>query len=197
VFEMRGDGLREITNPSEAFITDRDSPAIGSCVTASLEGSRPLLLEVQALLAAAFGNPRRTCVGVDPVRLAMLLAVLDRHAGVFALDQDVFVNAVGGMRLGEPASDLAVLLAVASSHRRQPLPPGLCVFGEVGLTGELRPAPRTDARLSEAARLGMKRVLLPTGPKQHALSARKLKEQLDVEVRLARTVGEALDLAFS
>ncbi|MFY0540081.1 DNA repair protein RadA [Nannocystis pusilla] len=196
VFEMRGDGLREIVNPSEAFITERDDPAIGSCVTASLEGSRPLLLEVQALLAAAFGNPRRTCVGVDPVRLAMLLAVLDRHAGVFALDQDVFVNAVGGMRLGEPASDLAVLLAVASSHRRQPLPPGLCVFGEVGLTGELRPAPRSDARLSEAARLGMKRVLLPTGPKQHALSARKLKDQLGVDVRLAHNVGEALELAF-
>lgn len=196
VFEMRGEGLREIINPSEAFITDRDNPAVGSCVTASLEGSRPLLLEVQALLAAAFGNPRRTCVGVDPVRLAMLLAVLDRHAGAFVLDQDVFVNAVGGMRLGEPASDLAVLLAVASSHRRQPLPPGLLAFGEVGLTGELRPVPRTEARLSEAARLGRTRVLLPTGPKKHALSASKLKEQSGVDVRLARTVGEALELAF-
>ncbi len=198
VFEMRGDGLREIANPSEAFLTDREHPAIGSCVTASLEGSRPLLLEVQALLAAAFGNPRRTCVGVDPVRLAMLLAVLDRHAGLFVLDQDVFVNVVGGMRLGEPASDLAVLLAVASSHRRQPLPPGLLAFGEVGLTGELRPAPRTEARLSEASRLGMKRVLLPAGPKKQALSANKLKEQLGgVEVRLARTVAEALELAFA
>ena len=207
VFEMRGDGLREIANPSEAFLTDREHPAIGSCVTASLEGSRPLLLEVQALLAAAFGNPRRTCVGVDPVRLAMLLAVLDRHAGLFVLDQDVFVNVVGGMRLGEPASDLAVLLAVASSHRRQPLPPGLLAFGEVGLTGELRPAPRTEARLSEASRLGMKRVLLPAGPRltsrtsgpdKHALSASKLKEQLGgVEVRLARTVAEALELAFA
>jgi DNA repair protein RadA/Sms len=196
VFEMRGEGLREIINPSEAFITDRDNPAVGSCVTASLEGSRPLLLEVQALLAAAFGNPRRTCVGVDPVRLAMLLAVLDRHAGTFVLDQDVFANAVGGIRLGEPASDLAVLLAVASSHRRQPLPPGLLAFGEVGLTGELRPVPRTEARLSEAARLGRTRVLLPAGPKKHALSASKLKEQSGVDVRLARTVGEALELAF-
>jgi DNA repair protein RadA/Sms len=196
VFEMRGEGLREIVNPSEAFITDRDNPAVGSCVTASLEGSRPLLLEVQALLAAAFGNPRRTCVGVDPVRLAMLLAVLDRHAGTFVLDQDVFANAVGGIRLGEPASDLAVLLAVASSHRRQALPSGLLAFGEVGLTGELRPVPRTEARLSEAARLGRTRVLLPAGPKKHALSASKLKEQSGVDVRLARTVGEALELAF-
>lgn len=197
VFEMRGDGLREIQNPSEAFLTDREHPAVGSCITASLEGSRPLLLEVQALLAAAFGTPRRTCVGVDPVRLAMLLAVLDRHAGVFALDQDVFVNAVGGMRLGEPASDLAVLLAVASSHRRRPLPSGLLAFGEVGLTGELRPAPRTEARLSEAARLGMKRVLLPAGPKKHALSARQIREQTGVEVLLARTVAEAVELALA
>lgn len=197
VFEMRGDGLREIPNPSEAFLTEREHPAVGSCVTAAASGTRPLLLEVQALLAAAFGNPRRTCVGVDPVRLAMLLAVLDRHAGLFVLDQDVFANVVGGMRLDEPASDLAVLLAVASSHRRQPLPAGLLAFGEVGLTGELRPAPRGEARLAEAARLGMKHVLLPTGPKRHALSARQLKDQHGVDVRLARTVAEAIELAFA
>jgi DNA repair protein RadA/Sms len=196
VFEMRGDGLREIANPSEAFVTDREAPAIGACVTASLEGSRPLLLEVQALLAASFGNPRRTCVGVDPVRLAMLMAVLDRHAGLFVLDQDVFVNVVGGMRLGEPASDLAILLAIASSHRRQPLPPGLLAFGELGLTGELRPTPRTEARLQEAARLGLRRAVLPAGPKK---AGRALRDALPagVEVRLARTVGEAIELAFA
>ena len=201
VFEMRGDGLREIANPSEAFLTHREAPAIGSCVTATLEGSRPLLLEVQALLAASFGNPRRTCVGVDPVRLAMLMAVLDRHAGLFVLDQDVFVNVVGGMRLSEPASDLAVLLAIASSHRRQPLAPGSIAFGEIGLTGELRPVPRSEARVQEAARLGLKRVILPAGPKQ---ATRALKDSLDslhlgasVELRYARTVAEAIELGFS
>ncbi len=201
VFEMRGDGLREIANPSEAFLTSRESPAIGSCVTATLEGSRPLLLEVQALLAASFGNPRRTCVGVDPIRLAMLMAVLDRHAGLFVLDQDVFVNVVGGMRLSEPASDLAVLLAIASSHRRQALAPGTIAFGEIGLTGELRPVPRSEARVQEAARLGLKRVVLPAGPKQ---AARALKDSLDslhlsasVELRYARTVAEAIELSFA
>ncbi len=195
VFEMRGDGLREIANPSEAFLTNREAPAVGSCVTATLEGSRPLLLEVQALLAASFGTPRRTCVGVDPVRLAMLLAVLDRHAGLFVLDQDVFLNVVGGMRLSEPASDLAVLLAIASSHRRQALPPGTLAFGELGLTGELRPAPRSEARLQEAARLGLRRVILPAGPKK----AHNLRDCLPagVELLLARTVAEALELAFA
>ena len=195
VFEMHGAGLREIANPSEAFLTSRDAPAIGSCVTATLEGSRPLLLEVQALLAASFGNPRRTCVGVDPVRLAMLLAILDRHAGLFVLDQDVFLNVVGGMRLSEPASDLAVLLAIASSHRRQPLPAGTIAFGELGLTGELRPAPRSEARLQEAARLGLRRVILPAGPKK----AHNLRDGLPagVELLLARTVAEALELAFA
>ncbi|MBK7830264.1 DNA repair protein RadA [Nannocystis sp.] len=201
VFEMRGDGLREIANPSEAFLTHREAPAIGSCVTATLEGSRPLLLEVQALLAASFGNPRRTCVGVDPIRLAMLMAVLDRHAGLFVLDQDVFVNVVGGMRLSEPASDLAVLLAIASSHRRQPLAPGTIAFGEIGLTGELRPVPRSETRVQEAARLGLKRVILPAAPKQ---AARALKDSLDslhlgasVELRFARSVAEAIELGFA
>lgn len=195
VFEMRGDGLREIANPSEAFVTQRETPAVGSAVTAALEGSRPLLLEVQALLAASFGTPRRTCVGVDPVRLAMLLAVLDRHAGVFVLDQDVFLNVVGGMRLSEPASDLAVLLAIASSHRRQALPAGTLAFGEIGLTGELRPAPRSEARLQEAARLGLRRVVLPAGPKK----AHNLRDGLPagVELLLARTVAEALEMAFA
>ncbi len=195
VFEMRGDGLREISNPSEAFLTNREAPAIGSCVTATLEGSRPLLLEVQALLAASFGNPRRTCVGVDPVRLAMLMAVLDRHAGLFVLDQDVFVNVVGGMRLSEPASDLAVLLAIASSHRRQPVPPGLIAFGEVGLTGELRPVPRTEARLQEAARLGLRRVILPTATKA---AVKALRDNLPtaIDLRFATNVAQAIEHSF-
>ena len=124
VFEMASDGLREISNPSEAFLAQRPEGAPGSCITVSLQGSRPLLLEVQALLASSpgGGNPRRNCVGVDANRVAMMLAVLDRHGDQFVLDQDVFVNVTGGMRLHEPAADLAVLLAVASSHRRIALP---------------------------------------------------------------------------
>jgi len=161
VFEMTGKGLRVIDNPSEALLAERPAAAPGSCVTASLEGSRPLLLEVQALLAqSGGGSPRRNCVGVDPSRLAMLMAVLDRHGDLFVLDQDVFVNVAGGMRLFEPASDLAVLMAVASSHMRRPLPPELVAVGEIGLTGELRQAARLELRLGEAARLGFKRALV-------------------------------------
>jgi DNA repair protein RadA/Sms len=161
VFEMTSKGLRPIDNPSEALLAERPASAPGSCVTASLEGSRPLLLEVQALLAqSGGGNPRRNCVGVDPSRLAMLMAVLDRHGDLFVLDQDVFVNVAGGMRLFEPASDLAVLMAVASSHMRRPVPAELVAVGEIGLTGELRQAARLELRLSEAARLGFKRALV-------------------------------------
>jgi DNA repair protein RadA/Sms len=161
VFEMTGKGLRAIDNPSEALLAERPAAAPGSCVTASLEGSRPLLLEVQALLAqSGGGSPRRNCVGVDPSRLAMLMAVLDRHGDLFVLDQDVFVNVAGGMRLFEPASDLAVLMAVASSHMRRPVPPDLVAVGEIGLTGELRQAARLELRLGEAARLGFRRALV-------------------------------------
>ncbi|MCA9688828.1 MAG: DNA repair protein RadA [Myxococcales bacterium] len=192
VFEMRGEGLREITNPSEAFLGDRTREVIGACVTASIEGSRPLLLEIQALLAASFGNPRRTCVGFDAARLAMLMAVLDRHGGLFVLDQDVFVNVVGGMRLHEPACDLAALLAVASSHLKRPVPRGLLALGEVGLTGELRPAPRTEARLAEAARLGFRRVLTPTAARGRG----KVKVPAGVTLEQVSTVPEAIERCF-
>ncbi|MCB9567361.1 MAG: DNA repair protein RadA [Myxococcales bacterium] len=198
VFEMRGDGLREIRNPSEAFLAERQQGAFGSCVTASLEGSRPLLLEIQALLGAAFGNPRRTCVGVDAARVAMLMAVLDRHAGLFVLDQDVFVNVVGGVRLGEPASDLAILLAIASSHMRRPLHPGMVAIAEIGLTGELRQVPRLDARVVEAARLGFGKVLIAAGVKGASPLGKATRAALrGVEVVTARTVSEAIELAFA
>jgi len=194
VFEMTGLGLREIKNPSEAFLADHPEQAIGSAVTASLEGSRPLLLEVQALLGPSPGGyPRRTCVGADPNRLAMLLAVLDRHADLFVVDQDVFVNVAGGLRLNEPAADLAVLLAVASSHLRKPIAGRTVMIGEVGLTGELRRVPRLDERLAEAGRLGFDRAIVsgragsgttrPRGPKGLAI----------VEVE---TVVQAVEAAF-
>lgn len=192
VFEMTQYGLREISNPSETFLAQRPADAPGSCVTVSLQGSRPLLLEVQALLAACpGGSPRRNCVGVDPSRLAMLLAVLDRHGDQFVLDQDVFVNVTGGVRLFEPAADLAVLLAVASSHRRIALPQDLIALGEIGLTGELRQAARLESRLAEAARLGFRRAIVaPTA------SGRALEIPKGIKVRAPTTVREAIELAL-
>lgn len=189
VFEMTQTGLLPVENPSEALLAERPDAAPGSCVTASLEGSRPLLLEVQALLApSGGGNPRRNCVGVDASRLAMLMAVLDRHGDLFVLDQDVFVNVAGGMRLVEPASDLAVLMAVASSHLRRPLPPELVAVGEIGLTGELRQAPRMELRLAEASRLGFSRALVARRRGRRKLTVPKGLRLVEV-----RHVREALE----
>jgi DNA repair protein RadA/Sms len=135
---------------------------VGACVMATQEGSRPLLVEIQALVdASSAPNPRRLTVGVESNRLAMLLAVLHRHVGVATFDQDVFVNAVGGLRITEPAADLPVLLAIISSLRDRPLPRGLIAFGEIGLGGEIRPAPRGQERLREAAKLGFRLALIP------------------------------------
>ncbi|MEM9453754.1 MAG: DNA repair protein RadA [Myxococcota bacterium] len=191
VFEMTTRGLRPIDNPSEALLAERPATAPGSCVTASLEGSRPLLLEVQALLApSGGGSPRRNCVGVDPSRLAMLMAVLDRHGDLFVLDQDVFVNVAGGMRLFEPASDLAVLMAVASSHMRRPIPPELVAVGEIGLTGELRQAARLELRLGEAARLGFTRALVARRRSRRAMVVPQGLQLVEVtNVREALEVG--------
>jgi DNA repair protein RadA/Sms len=162
VFAMTEKGLRGVTNPSALFLSQHREPVPGSCILVTNEGTRPLLVEVQALVDGAQGmTPRRLAQGLDQNRLAMLLAVLHRHAGVACYDQDVFVNAVGGVRIGEPAADLAVLLAVLSSFRGRALPAKLVVFGEVGLAGEVRPAPRGQERLREAAKLGFTRALIP------------------------------------
>ncbi|MFA7503567.1 MAG: DNA repair protein RadA [Burkholderiaceae bacterium] len=162
VFAMTDRGLRGVSNPSALFLTQREREVPGSCVLVTQEGTRPLLVEVQALVDTAHvPNPRRLSVGLEHNRLAMLLAVLHRHAGIACFDQDVFINAVGGVRIAEPAADLAVLLAVVSSLRDRPLPRGLVVFGEVGLAGEIRPAPRGQERLREAAKLGFSRALVP------------------------------------
>ncbi len=169
VFAMTDRGLKGVANPSALFLSKHDVQVAGSCVMATQEGTRPLLVEIQALVDAAHvPNPRRLSVGLDQQRLAMLLAVLHRHAGIAAFDQDVFVNAVGGVRIGEPAADLAVLLAVVSSMRTKPLPRGLIAFGEIGLAGEVRPAPRGQERLREAAKLGFSMALIPkaNAPKQ-------------------------------
>ena len=162
VFAMTDRGLRGVSNPSALFLSQHDRQVPGSCVLVTQEGTRPLLVEVQALVDTSHvANPRRLAVGLEQSRLAMLLAVLHRHAGVACFDQDVFINAVGGVRIAEPAADLAVMLAIVSSLKNKPLPRGLAVFGEVGLAGEIRPAPRGQERLREAVKLGFSRVLIP------------------------------------
>jgi DNA repair protein RadA/Sms len=169
VFAMTDKGLRGVSNPSAIFLSQHTLAVPGSCVLVTQEGTRPLLVEIQALVDEAHApNPRRLSVGLDQNRLAMLLAVLHRHAGIACFDRDVFVNAVGGVRIGEPAADLAVMLAIVSSLVDQPLPRELVVFGEVGLAGEVRPAPRGQERLREAAKLGFRRAIIPKAnqPKQ-------------------------------
>ena len=161
VFAMTEKGLKGVSNPSAIFLSQHSEPVPGSCVMVTLEGTRPLLVEIQALVDSGGPSPRRLSVGLDRDRLAMLLAVLHRHAGVACMDQDVFVNAVGGVRISEPAADLAVMLAIQSSLRAKPLPRGFLAFGEVGLAGEVRPAPRGQERLKEAAKLGFSVALIP------------------------------------
>ncbi len=162
VFAMTDKGLRGVTNPSALFLSQHGVEVAGSCVLVTQEGTRPLLVEIQALVDESHApNARRLTVGLEQNRLAMLLAVLHRHAGVAAFDQDVFVNAVGGVKIDEPAADLAILLAIVSSLRNKPLPPKLVVFGEVGLAGEVRPVQRGQERLREAAKLGFTQALIP------------------------------------
>ncbi|MFC0168688.1 DNA repair protein RadA [Pseudoduganella danionis] len=169
VFAMTEKGLKGVSNPSALFLSQHDNQVPGSCVMVTQEGTRPLLVEIQALVDASHQpNARRLSVGLEQNRLAMLLAVLHRHAGIAAFDQDVFINAVGGVKITEPAADLAVLLAIHSSMRNKPLPRGFVVFGEVGLAGEIRPAPRGQERLREAAKLGFSIAMIPSSnaPKQ-------------------------------
>jgi DNA repair protein RadA/Sms len=161
VFAMTERGLKGVANPSAIFLSTHGQPVPGSCVLVTLEGTRPLLVEIQALVDSGGPSPRRLSVGLERDRLAMLLAVLHRHGGIACGDQDVFVNAVGGVRISEPAADLAVLLAIHSSLRGRPLPRGFVAFGEVGLAGEVRPAPRGQERLREAAKLGFSLALVP------------------------------------
>jgi DNA repair protein RadA/Sms len=169
VFAMTERGLKGVANPSALFLSQHAESVPGSAIVATLEGSRPLLVEIQALVDPVQGaSPRRLSVGLDPQRLALLLAVLHRHGGVESAGYDVFVNAVGGVRITEPAADLAILLAVYSSLRSRPLPAKTLVFGEVGLAGEIRPVQRGQERIKEAAKLGFRQFLIPNmnKPKQ-------------------------------
>jgi DNA repair protein RadA/Sms len=164
VFEMGEGGLAEVANPSAAFLAERPADAPGSAVLATLEGSRPVLVEIQALVSrSALAMPRRTAIGLDPGRVALLLAVLEKRARMPVHDQDVFLNVAGGLRVDEPAADLAVVAAVASSARGMPLARDVVVWGEVGLTGEVRSAARAEARVREAVRQGFGSCVLPAG----------------------------------
>jgi len=162
VFAMTEHGLREVSNPSALFLSHHETQVAGSCITVTMEGTRPLLIEIQALVDESHApNPKRLCVGLEQNRLAMLLAVLHRHVGVACFDQDVFINAVGGVKIAEPAVDLAVILSIVSSLKNKPLESKLIVFGEVGLAGEVRPVQGGQMRLKEAAKLGFTKAIVP------------------------------------
>ena len=188
VFAMTEKGLKGVSNPSAIFLSTHSEPVPGSCVLVTLEGTRPLLVEIQALVDSGGPSPRRLSVGLDRDRLAMLLAVLHRHAGVACMDQDVFVNAVGGVRIAEPAADLAVMLAIQSSLRGRPLPRGFIAFGEVGLAGEVRPAPRGQDRLREAAKLGFGIAVVPKA------NAPKKAHFEGLEIHAVDRIEQAMDV---
>jgi DNA repair protein RadA/Sms len=191
VFEMTGRGLEPVLNPSRLFLAERTLGAAGSVVLPTIEGSRPILVEVQALVTTAtYGNARRTANGLDQNRLSLLLAVLDKRAGLGLSTDDVFVNVAGGMRVDEPAADVAILAAVASSLRNRPVPADIVLFGEVGLAGEVRAASQAALRIREAAQLGFTRCLVPEG--NLALS----DTPAGMTVTSVRTVGELLEALF-
>lgn len=188
IFAMTEQGLREVRNPSAIFLERGEKPASGSIVMVVWEGTRPLLVEIQALVDdSPLGNPRRLAVGLEQNRLAMLLAVLHRHGGLQVGDQDVFANVVGGVRIMETSVDLALLLAIVSSFRDRPLPQDLVVFGEVGLSGEIRPVPSGQERLAEAAKHGFTRAIVPRGNAPR-------KAPAGMQVHAVATLAEALAL---
>jgi DNA repair protein RadA/Sms len=190
VFEMTGAGLLPVPNPSKLFLSERASGTPGSAVLCSVEGSRPILVEVQALVSTStFGNARRTAIGIDQNRLSLLLAVLEKRAGLTLAGDDVYVNIAGGMSIDEPAADLSVVAAVASSVRNRALAPSTAVFGEVGLSGEIRGIPQAGLRIREATQMGFGRIVMPAvnvDPADRSLAA-------GCELVGVRTVGEALD----
>ncbi len=192
VFEMAGDGMREVTNPSEAFLAERMMHAPGSTVAVTMEGTRPILVEVQALTSATQNPmPRRTANGFDYNRLFLLIAVLGKRVGIRLHDQDVFVNIVGGMTIDEPAADLAAAIAIASANKGVPVPNDMAVIGEVGLSGEIRSVSQLNQRLNEAAKLGFSRCILPK-------TTRKIEHPPDgLKLIPVRSLGEALDAAVS
>jgi DNA repair protein RadA/Sms len=191
VFEMKDIGLAEVPNPSELFLAERPLDAPGSVVVASIEGTRPILVELQALVSGtAFGNPRRTAMGIDANRVSLLVAVLEKKVGYTLLAQDIFLNVAGGVKLNEPAIDLGVVAALASSHLNRPVPARTVLFGEVGLAGEVRAVSRPELRVKEAARLGFDRCLLPAGNLKH------LDRPKGMELLGVKSADEAMGFLF-
>jgi DNA repair protein RadA/Sms len=188
VFEMAQEGLVEVPNPSALFLAERPIGAPGSVVVAAVEGSRPILVEIQALVAHAAGIPRRTALGVDPNRVSLLMAVVERRCGIDVLGQDVFVNVAGGVRLSEPASDLGMVAAIASSARGRAIDAHTLCFGEVGLAGEVRAVGRLELRLAEARKLGFRRCVVPD------LSKSRVQSSPELELIGVRDVQAALDV---
>jgi len=192
VFEMQEGGLIEISNPSEAFLAERMVNAPGSAIAVTMEGTRPILVEIQGLTnPTTFGNPRRTPNGIEFNRLLLITAVLSRRAGISLADQDVFVNVVGGLKISEPAADLAVAAAIASSVRDIPVKADTILVGEVGLSGELRMASRMSERLGEAAKLGFKTAVIPRRLRSGGISWPK-----NLDVIEARSLHQALEKAL-
>ena len=191
VFEMKDSGLVEVLSPSEFFLSERTQPASGSAVMPSIEGSRPILIELQALVVPTnLGVPRRMAQGVDGQRVSLLVAVMEKRLGVHLFNHDIFLNIAGGIKVEEPGADLGVIAAISSSFRDKVIDPEMVVFGEVGLGGEVRGVSQPEVRVKEAARLGFKRVLLPR-PNQE-----KIKGMKGIELIGVRTVGEAIENLF-
>jgi DNA repair protein RadA/Sms len=193
VFEMRGEGMVEVANPSQVLLEELPGNADGSAVAVTLEGTRPLLVEVQALTSpTSFGLPRRTATGVEFSRLLMLTAVLSKRVGLGLSNQDIYVNVVGGMKIGEPAADMAIATAIASSFRELPVDPQLALVGEIGLSGELRRVRDVERRVAEAASLGFRRCIVPRSATRDRMTRRP-----EIEMIPADTVAEALARVWS
>ncbi|MBM2837983.1 MAG: radA, partial [Deltaproteobacteria bacterium] len=190
VFEMTDSGLKEVSNPSEIFLAERPLNASGSTVVTSLEGTRPILVELQALVSSTnFAVPRRTTIGVDHNRVSLLVAVLEKKVGLNLINQDIYVNVAGGVRIDEPAVDLGIITAIASSFLEKPVDPKTVIIGEIGLTGEIRGVAQAELRVGEAAKLGFTRCILPSG--------NKLSQRIDgIEIVPVGTVREAMEVMF-
>jgi DNA repair protein RadA/Sms len=191
VFEMKDRGLDEVANPSTVFLSERPANAPGSAVTASMEGTRPILIELQALASStSFGTPRRTILGLDPNRVALLAAVMEKQIGMHLMGYDIFMNVAGGIRVIEPAVDMAIVAAIASSFLDKPLADGTVVLGEVGLTGEVRAIGHVDSRVAEIKKMGFKRCLVPDG------NFKRIRDIKGIQVAGIKSVSEAMDMLF-
>jgi len=191
VFEMNESGLNEVANPSAAFLSERPANAPGSVVTASMEGSRPILVELQALASStSFGNPRRTILGIDHNRVALLVAVMEKKLGMHLMGHDIFINVAGGVKIDEPAVDMGIVSAVASSFLDRSIPKGTIIFGEVGLTGEVRAIGHVETRIAEAKKMGFTRCLVPQS------NLKRMTKIKEIELTGVKTISEAMEELF-